>query len=235
MGMNEDEVQKQLDQMVKFIYREADEKASEIQAKAQEEASIEKSRIVMEEKLKIAKDFERKEKTIETKIKIAYSNELNHSRLQTLKARDEGIQKILSEAHKRLTSVSKDAPTYKKLLEELILQGLLKLREPKVSIVCRKQDKSIVESLVSSSAAKYKAKTGETVDLEVDKQIYLPPGPEELNSEEICSGGVLLSSNQGRIICSNTLDARLAMAFEQQLPLIRTTLFGKSLTRMHYD
>lgn len=68
--MNEDEVQKQIDQMVKFIYREADEKASEIQAKAQEEASIEKSRIVMEEKLKIAKDFERKEKQIETKIKM---------------------------------------------------------------------------------------------------------------------------------------------------------------------
>jgi hypothetical protein len=45
-------------------------KASEIQAKAQEEASIEKARIVMEEKLKIMKDFERKEKQIEVKIKM---------------------------------------------------------------------------------------------------------------------------------------------------------------------
>jgi V-type H+-transporting ATPase subunit E len=68
--MNDEEVSKQLDHMVKFIYREADEKASEIQVKAQEEASIEKARIVMEEKLKIKKEFERKEKQIETKIKM---------------------------------------------------------------------------------------------------------------------------------------------------------------------
>ncbi len=41
--------------------------------------------------------------------------------------------------------------------------------------------------------------------------------------------------NEGRIICSNTLDARLQMAFEQNLPAIRTILYGKSTTRMHYD
>jgi len=48
--MEEEEVSKQLDQMVKFIFREADEKASEIQAKAREEFSIEKARLVNEEK-----------------------------------------------------------------------------------------------------------------------------------------------------------------------------------------
>jgi vacuolar-type H+-ATPase subunit E/Vma4 len=133
--MNDDEVQKQLDQMVKFIYREADEKAGEILEKAREECAIEKGKIVMEEKLKIMKDFERKEKIIETKIKMwvittcaqltlhsAYSNELNQSRLAILKARDEGIQKLLGEAHQRLSSVSKDTANYKKLLRDLIIQ-----------------------------------------------------------------------------------------------------------------
>lgn len=68
--MNEDEVRDQLDHMVKFIYREADEKASEIAAKAQEEFSIEKQHLVTEEKLKITKEFERKEKMIETNKKM---------------------------------------------------------------------------------------------------------------------------------------------------------------------
>ena len=93
----------------------------------------------MEEKLKIMKEFERKEKQIETKIKMykllhfkwlirinyfrsAYSNELNQSRLQTLKARDEGIQKLYSDAHKALTAICKDVPKYKKLLHDLIVQ-----------------------------------------------------------------------------------------------------------------
>jgi V-type H+-transporting ATPase subunit E len=68
--MDDDEVQKQLDHMVKFIYREADEKASEIHAKAQEEFTIEKARIVQDEKLKIMKEFERKEKQIEVRKKM---------------------------------------------------------------------------------------------------------------------------------------------------------------------
>lgn len=68
--MDDSEVQVQLDHMVKFIYREAEEKANEIKAKAQEEFSIEKSRLVQEEKLKIMKEFERKEKQIEVKKKM---------------------------------------------------------------------------------------------------------------------------------------------------------------------
>jgi len=233
--MNDDDVQKQLDQMVKFIYREADEKASEILEKGREECAIEKGKIVMEEKMKIMKEFERKEKQIETKIKIAYSNELNQSRLTTLKARDEGIQKLLTEAHHKLSAISKDTANYKKLLKDLIVQGLIKLQEPKVSLICRKQDLSLVKDVYQEAGAEYTKKTQKKVELEVDTQIHLPAGPEEAKSEDICSGGILLSTNGGKIICSNTLDARLQMAFEQQLPAIREALFGKSLTRVHRD
>jgi len=236
MASDSEDVKKQLDHMVKFIYREAEEKASEIEAKAKEEASIEKARIVMEEKLKIMKEFERKEKQIETKIKIAYSNELNISRLQILKARDEGINKLKQEAHRRMSSLAKDPVSYKRLLQSLILQGLITLEEPKVTIVCRAQDRSLVQDVAASAAAEYKAKTGKNAEVEVDTQRFLPPGPEESgNPEDCCTGGVLLSTNQGKTICSNTLDDRLAMAFEQQLPKIREILYGKSLTRKHHD
>jgi V-type H+-transporting ATPase subunit E len=68
--MDEDEVQKQLDHMVKFIYKEADEKANEITAKALEEFSIEKSRLVREERVRITKEFEKKEKQIEVQKKM---------------------------------------------------------------------------------------------------------------------------------------------------------------------
>jgi vacuolar-type H+-ATPase subunit E/Vma4 len=49
------------------------------------------------------------------------------------------------------------------------------------------------------------------------------------------SGGVVLSTPDGKIICANTLDARLAMAFENRLPEIRMLLYGASLTRVHKD
>ena len=64
-AMNEDQVQKQIEQMVKFIRQEAVEKAREIHVKAEEEFNIEKLRMVEAEKARIRSEYERKEKDIE--------------------------------------------------------------------------------------------------------------------------------------------------------------------------
>jgi len=234
--MDDEEVQKQLDHMIKFIYREAEEKSSEIQSKAMEEFSIEKSRLVQEERLRMMKEYEKKEKQIEVQKKIQYSNELNLSRLQVLKAKEEGVQKLLAEAHKRLAIVSKDKASYKKLLESLVIQGLLKLQEPKVSIICRKEDLELVKEVIPAAVGHYNKKTDKHSEVLVDSVTFLPSGPGVSSTDaDICSGGIILSTNEGRIICANTLDARLSMAFEQKLPEIRNLLYGASLTRVHRD
>jgi len=233
--MDDEEVQKQLDHMIKFIYREAEEKASEIQAKAMEEFSIEKQRIVQEERLRIMKDFEKKEKQIEVQKKIQYSNELNQSRLSVLKSREEGVQKLLGEAHKRLGKVSKD-PSYKKLLQDLIVQGLIKMHESKLQVVCRKEDIALVKEVLPHAVAEYTSKTSKACEANINTAEFLPPGPDTAVIEgEFCSGGIVLSTIDGRIICANTLDARLAMVFDQKLPEIRTILYGASTTRKHKD
>ena len=40
------------------------------------------------------------------------------------------------------------------------------------------------------------------------------------------AGGIVLSARNGQIVCRNTLDSRLDIAFEQLKPQIRGTLFG---------
>jgi len=232
--MDEQEVQKQLEHMVKFIYREAEEKATEIHDKAMEEFSIEKQRIVQEERIRVMKDFEKKEKQIEVQKKIQYSNELNISRLQVLKSREEGVQKILGEAHKRLLAVAKD-PSYKKLLHQLIVQGLIKLQEPKVQVVCRVQDLALVKDVLPAAVAEYQTKANRNCEASLNMNDPLLPGPEEAKGADFCSGGVVLSTPDGRIICANTLDARLSMVYEQKLPEIRTILYGESTGRKHRD
>lgn len=233
--MEDEEVKTQLDHMVKFIYREADEKASEIQAKANEEFSIEKQTIVSEEKIKIVKEFERKEKQIDITKKIKYSNELNQMRLRILKTRDEGIRKVFEQAHKQLINLTKDKASYKTLLKDLIVQSLVKLDESEVSILCREQDLSLVEGVLKEAEAQFKTLSSKPTKISLNKEHFLPPGPEKGNEIEFCSGGVVLTGYNGKIVCSNTLDARLSMAFEGLLPQIRETLFGKSLTRKHFD
>jgi len=233
--MDNEEVQKQLDHMIKFIYQEAEEKAREIQSKAMQEFSIEKQRIVQEERIRIMKDFEKKEKQIEVQKKISYSNELNTSRLQVLKAREEGVQKLLADAHKRLGVVSKDPVAYKQLLHGLIVQGLIRMGESKLQIVCRKQDLGLVKDILPGAVAEYTSKTSKHCDVNINTIDNLPPGPDEAHGGDFCSGGVILSTLDGRIICANTLDARLSMVFDQKLPEIRTILFGENVLRKHRD
>ena len=53
----------------------------------------------------------------------AYSNELNQSRLTLLKAREDALQEVFTEACRRLHEVDKK-PDYPHLIEKLIVQVL---------------------------------------------------------------------------------------------------------------
>lgn len=233
--MDEGQVQSQLNQMQNFILQEAEDKAAEISAKAQEEFSIEKSRIVLAEKMRIVKEYERKEKQIDVQKKISASNELNQSRLRVLKSRDDVINRLLVESQKRLARIGVPGPAYQSLLVNLIVQGLVRLNEPVVQIVGRKEDVEMVRAAVEPAVEAYAALGGRKVTLSVDEKNFLPPGPHEGYKGPACAGGVILSALNGKIICKNTLDARLGLVFEQKLPEIRVKLFGRSKTRVHLD
>jgi V-type H+-transporting ATPase subunit E len=56
--------------MIAFIDQEAQEKAGEIEAKAEEEFNIEKSRLVQQQRVKIMEFYEKKEKQIELQRKM---------------------------------------------------------------------------------------------------------------------------------------------------------------------
>jgi len=235
-GLNDAEVNKQLEQMVKFITSEAEEKAQELRSKAAEEFSIEKAKIVQAEKRKIMQEFERKEKQVAVQKKIAYSNELNQSRLKVLKARDDSVNSVVAEARGKLKDLGQPGEPYKKLLRDLIVQGLIKLSEPEVQVRCRKQDLDMVKQVLNQALKEYEAKTGKSCQLTVDSSRFLPASPDTAGSgEPTCAGGVVLSVNDDKILCNNTLDARINLAFEQKLPEIRTELFGRSLTRTHMN
>jgi len=228
-----EDVQKQLKQMCSFILKEANEKAQEIAVKAEEEFNIEKQRLIQEAKVKIRKDYEKKEKQVEVQKNIDYSTELNQARLQVLKAREEALNRTLTDAFKRLSKIS-NSPNYKNLLVDLIVQALLKIDEPKVFVICREIDHTLVASVVGEAKSKYQQISGRTVELSVDPTNRLSPAPVEGSSAPSCSGGIMLSTAEGKIICSNTLEQRLSMIYEQQLPRIRSMMFGASESRKHY-
>ncbi|MCO5547798.1 hypothetical protein L7F22_001250 [Adiantum nelumboides] len=226
--MNDAEVSKQVQQMVRFIKQEAEEKANEISVSAEEEFNIEKLQIVEAEKRKIKQEYERKEKQLEIRKRIDYSMQLNASRLKVLQAQDDLVQGMKEAAEKQLASVAHHHQNYRKILRELMVQALLRLKEPSLLLRCRESDADHVFEVLEDAKNEYMEKANvDNVHIHVDNQKFLPPAQDPKRPDHFfCSGGVVLASKDGRIVCENTLDARLGVVFKQKLPEIRRRLTG---------
>lgn len=226
MALSDADVQKQIKHMMAFIEQEANEKAEEIDAKAEEEFNIEKGRLVQTQRLKIMEYYEKKEKQIEQQKKIQMSNLMNQARLKVLKARDDLISDLLNEARQRLGKIAKDPVRYATLLEGLVLQGFYQLLEPSVVIRCRKQDLPMVKAAVQKNIPIFKAGVKKDINVRVDQDNFLPP--------EI-SGGVEIYNANGKIKVANTLESRLDLMAQQMMPEIRVALFGANPNRKFLD
>lgn len=60
--------------------------------------------------------------------------------------------------------------------------------------------------------------------VKVDKEHFLPEWKAEEQSSS-CLGGFVMYCKKNRITCSQTLDDRIAMTFQQAIPQIRVELF----------
>nr|GMC98142.1 V-type proton ATPase subunit E [Ipomoea batatas] len=214
-NMNDADVSKQIQQMVRFIRQEAEEKANEISVSAEEHAYL---KFILP-------------KLILKFVMLAcseYSMQLNSSRIKVLQAQDDLVNSMKDAASKELLHVSHDHHNYKKLLHDLIVQSLLKLKEPSVLLRCRKDDVHLVEHVLHSAKEEYAAKESVHPPEIIIDHIHLPPAPSHHNAHGLfCSGGVVLASRDGKIVCENTLDARLEVLFRKKLPEIRKLLFGQ--------
>jgi len=226
MALSDADVQKQIKHMMAFIEQEANEKAEEIDAKAEEEFNIEKGRLVQQQRLKIMEYYERKEKQVELQKKIQSSNMLNQARLKVLKARDDHVATVLEEATQRLQTISRDRAGYAKILQALLTQGACQLLEPHVLVRCRQVDQSLVEAAIPPALAEYKNIVNKECVFKLDTDNWLSSD---------CTGGIELLAMKGKIKVNNTLEARLAMISGQILPDVRTSLFGGNPNRKFTD
>ena len=99
---------------------------------------------------------------------------------------------------------------------------------------CRKEDEGLVSDIIGEAVEEYKALMKKEVkmfanrevpcNVKIDTSRYLPPYNEQEGAES-CMGGILLHTRKGRIVCSNTLDERLSLVYQEAIPDVRKTLF----------
>jgi len=106
--------------------------------------------------------------------------------------------------------------------------------EGEVHIRCRKSDLELVKSVSAQATEEYKQMLKKEVKLFKDKDVPLKlviedhkflHEYEETEGAESCMGGIMLHARKGRIVCSNTIDERLQLVYQEAIPEIRTLLF----------
>lgn len=214
--MDDKEVETRLNHMVAFIEQEANEKVEEINSKTEEECHIIKNQLVEDEKNKINTVFDKKLNEAQLRWKREEHKARGFGSIQIRHGQYGAVYDILEETYLRLKHIPCKKDEYKKIMKNLILEGLYLLMEHHVVLFCRKRDIELVEEILSKVVAKYHHNTKENVVVTIRRDVYLS-----------CAtiGGVELRSLNEKIIVNNTLDSRLHRIFKEKMPYVRSMLF----------
>ena len=156
------------------------------------------------------------------------ANIKNAARLAVLRERNSSLQELFQKARRKLAAKG-TGEGYQALFEKLLMQALIKVMEPKVVVNVREADLALAKKVIPGVVAEYEEKTRTKIEIKLDEKRFLPASPLEVeDGAPSCCGGVLVSARKGKIMCSNTLDTRLEIAYENLLPQVRSMLFDES-------
>jgi len=140
-----------------------------------------------------------------------------------MQEREQQLTQLREETMGRLGSISSSGQ-YEKIMTALIIQGMMKIGEDDVQILCRQQDTDLVRRIKDKALSEFNAKVQERYGK--SRNVTLSVG--DMHLDDGCQGGVVLTAYDGRIRCDNTLATRLNLALEELLPQVRTILYPNS-------
>lgn len=212
----------QIRQMVNFILQEAHEKANEIRIKTEHDFNIEKQTMVHNAKLSMTEEFKGKERAREVEDRIARSSAVGDARITKMKLRDELLEQLIETARASVAA-STSTPNYPDLIKKLIIQGLIKIEEREVVVLCRQADVPIAMKVLPDAVKEFKDVVFKETGQKLDPVVKVNQEPKKMLDGS--SGGVILTAHYGRIVLDNTLDARINLVYTELLPKIREQLW----------
>mmetsp|Transcript_5917 Transcript_5917/g.7189 ORF Transcript_5917/g.7189 Transcript_5917/m.7189 type:complete len:257 (+) Transcript_5917:75-845(+) len=236
--MNENEARKQIENMVRFIEQEAKEKAEEILDKTNQELEAWKNEFKHNKRTYWKSHYLAEKKRKEVEGKIAQSKMKSSEDERVMKERMVIMSGLKKKAIESIIKTKKEkSSAYKKLMEDLLVEGLLKLMEPAVTVRCVAADKSIVKSVLKSAEKRFVDEM--TAACEANKTKFnmnMNVSFDDSPLKDSCLGGVWLmsqayTSRPDAIIVRNSLDARLDICIENITPTIRSLLFPEDEAR----
>ena len=132
------------------------------------------------------------------------------------------MQNVLAEAASKLPALTQSSE-YPALLEQLILEALCQLADQKVSVKGVAGQETVTKKALAAATPKFTKWATDNKGAEWASSISVTFDSQSLKSG---IGGVEVTGFEGKITLSNTLQSRLMLAYETQLPTLRGKLFG---------
>jgi V-type H+-transporting ATPase subunit E len=230
--MNPDTARERIQKMKDIIYEEAQDRAKKLREQGAQQYNIEKNKELNQGKDKAIQEYKIKLEQHSVQKRIERSARVGASRLKKMQAKQEAIEKVKDEARQVLEKKLQDQNTYKDFLKKMIMQGLIRLMEKEVSIRCRPQDTTLVESILEDAAREFSEHIRKETNFDFQVKLKLDTYS-QLKESQSKLGGIILTAQYGTILCHNTIDARLDLAFQDSLPDLRRILFPEAEQAQH--
>lgn len=209
-------------QMIEMIKKEAKEESDQIITEVKYKLGKQKTSIFSAEYEKLQAEFKERDDNDRVQRRLELSRKTNEVRLEVQKHRSVLLAELKNDTETRLKETIKDQKKYRQLVKSLVLQGAVRLLEPEIWVMCRQEDRELVEGLLGEVAAEYREFTKANVGKEMSTTFSVVT---EKWMEESDIGGVILYCNKYRTVFNNSLRSRLDLAFENSIPDIRRLLF----------
>ncbi len=156
-SMDRAQSEKIMQGMIDFIKAHGKERVNEINNQAETDFVVQKEKLIMAKRKQLADQFEKDLNIQEINLKIQKSAEQNKQRIERMQKINEMVSSLEKAAgsalHRRLES---NPAEYAELLKNLLIQGLIKLIEPRVILRCREGDVDVLQSVIDDAVSSYK-------------------------------------------------------------------------------
>ena len=104
---------------------------------------------------------------------------------------------------------------------------MIKLLEEEVELKVREDEVSLVQAMIDDCETQYSEVMMRETQREYKTTLTVIEDRFLTNDDGGRCGGVVLYAHRRRIVCQNTLEDRLNLVFEQELPALRKGLFPR--------
>ena len=215
-------------ELKRMMRQEAHEKAFEFNVMGQRQYESEKQRLFAVGKERLDKEHKEKLDKINIDCKIQQSKKANETRIMRMKCRNEQLTKLKELVKERILSdLASDTDLYRETLKKMIIQGMIKLLEDRITLICREGEEGMVQDLVEECQNEYAEIMQRETQREYQTELVVATDRFLTEEEGAEYGGVIMRAYNNRIVVSNTLKDRMELVFETALPAIRANLFPK--------